>query len=215
MAKKKKAEEAFAEIVTEELVVSETLEPIVLVDESGVSLTEEEAMAEEEKLLSQIDQFFSYQQVKTMTSIPMYVSEQEEEVEDVILQEDEHGNIDAFMVKEATEEKEKEIVPGGGMFEQMLLDRVIRKRLSALSKAYNAIMDMDDHFYTIADGHTILDNLISAYTKERNELGLLLLGKPIRLSALKNERTRIMLEQHLEIYVEKLFSMNELWMEED
>ena len=196
-----------------EFLSEETMEGecVVLQDETGRMLTEEEAVLEEERLLMKIDNFFL-----ANPSFPqMEAEEEEEDEEDTLVTLNKEGEI----VKEVTTVlKQKEtgnIVTGRltisdsgpSLFEEQLTIHVIRKHLSKISQASMKIEEVENAFYELCEGGSLHDNIIDAIRKERNELTSLLSVKPVKLSNLKNKQLRGRLEAESRELMDKIVDL--------
>ena len=188
------------------------LEPIVLEDEKGQQLTEEEAAMEEARLESLMQSYF----INNMVANQMEAQEQEDD-EDILVTVDEDGEV----VKEETtktEIVEKEILVDRepvaimpSIFEEELLIQVIQKHKSRVRRAANEIIEMQNSFYELIEGPALYDNFIDAQRREVNELESLLFVKPVSLHNLKNEKLKSILEKEMREAIRDMFSIvNEL-----
>lgn len=185
---------------------------VVLQDETGRLLTEEEAAVEEERLLMKIDNFF----LANPAFPQMEAEEEEEDEEDTLVTLNKEGEI----IKEVTTilsqkdpvgiETGKLTISNDGtpsLFEEQLTIRVIRKHLSKISQVSMRIEEVESAFYELCEGGSLHDNIIDAIRKERNELTSLLSVKPVQLSNLKNKQLRGRLEAESRELMDKIVDL--------
>ena len=184
-------------------------EKLVLIDEAGKELTEEEALAEEKRLDAMMQTFFISNPALKET---IGAQEQQDE-EDITITVDKEGAV----VKEAvtkTVEAEKELVlfpAKSSMIERQIIRLVAEQHRRELTKAYHSIIGRQENFYIFSKGDKFSDNFSDMYRKETKELNELLYSSDMALDSMENEILRKTLEFKVEKFISDMFNtVNEL-----
>lgn len=179
--------------------------PIVLVDEKGKALTEEEAREEEERLNASLELYFS----ANPTIESSYKADEESDEEEVTVTVNDHGEVTKEeIIKQGEIKKEEVLLPAGPSFvEEEILKQVISKHIKFLEEEYDTIMKVEGSFFAFSEGSTLFDNIVDAYRKERNELHSLFFNSPVSLENLSNETLKRALEQETKDFISSMFNL--------
>lgn len=177
-------------------------EHVLLVDETGKELTYEEALEEEKRLESMLENFF----VNNPALIQNEAQEQEDD-EDITITVDEKGTVvkEEIIKTEEAEPKEILVQAKPSMVDQHILKMVILQHRKELAVTYSNIREKYTDFMFFSKGDKMEDNLTDMYRKESRELSDLLSQKEISLDSMENEVLKGILEQKVMEFLSNMF----------
>ena len=177
-------------------------EYVLLVDETGKELTYEEALEEEKRLESMLENFF----VNNPALIQNEAQEQEDD-EEITITVDEKGTVVKEEVIKTEEAEPKEILVQAkpSMVDQHILKLIILQHRKELAVAYSNIREKYTDFMFFSKGDKMEDNLTDMYRKESRELSDLLSQKEISLDSMENEVLKGILEQKVMEFLSNMF----------
>lgn len=177
-------------------------EDILLVDETGKELTYEEALAEEKRLESMLENFF----VNNPALIQNEAQEQEDD-EEITITVDEKGTVvkEEIIKTEEAEPTEVLVQAKPSMIDQHILKMVILQHRKELAVAYSNIREKYTDFMVFSKGDKMEDKLTDMYRTESRELSDLLSKKEISLDSMENEVLKGILEQKVMEFLSNMF----------
>ena len=188
-------------------------EELVILDESGNYLSEEEARIEEERLEKEMKLYFQNNPYQSSD----FSIEEDEELESIVSLSNE-GQVLAEKEIQTIEKETEVLVPAGSsssFLESIFLQQIIQKRLEVMNKASEEIEKVSDSFYKLENGHSLYDNFLDSYRKERNRLNsYLFMGEELSIEAIKEEETKRILKSELKQAVKNLFELKDIFQED-
>lgn len=180
-------------------------EAVVIVDETGEKLTQEEALAEEKRLDGLIEMYFLNNPEQRLAND----AQEQEDEEDITVTVSKEGSVvkeEIIKTVPASGEVILSEAPNNSSFvEDEILRQVVSQHIKQLDESFEKIKENSKDFYVLSQGGTLFDNIVDAYRKEQRELTSLLFGETILLNTLENDKLKYTLEQETKLFIKQLF----------